>query len=213
MAEETLTQQPKKEHLAITVSKPTPYQFDLACLMGIDPNPLVTSDPTRAVEEVLKSTARDGAQVLINQLLTACPITSDVKNGTLLTLPPPNTVLPRSKPLPTPKPPTKWELFARKKGIGKYNSKPGATLAEKERRKKLVYDEASGEWVPRWGYKSHNKAGEDDWLVEIPEKEWKKEIDEGKNFRTASRKERVERSRRNERKMRANERRSRKSVI
>lgn len=74
-----------------------------------------------------------------------------------------------------------------------------------------MYSETSGEWVPRWGYNGHNKAGEDGWLVEIPEKEWKKEIDEGKNVRTASRKERVERSRRNERKMRANERRSRKS--
>lgn len=74
-----------------------------------------------------------------------------------------------------------------------------------------MYDEASGEWVPRWGYKGHNKAGESDWLVEIPDKEWKKETDEGKNIRAASRKERVERVRRNERKMRANERRARKS--
>ena len=71
------------------------------------------------------------------------PITSSVKDGVLLTLPAPNIALPRHKPLPTPKPPTKWELFARKKGIGKYSQKPGAAWLDKERRKKLVYDEAS----------------------------------------------------------------------
>ena len=129
---------------------------------------------TVPLNDSLKATARDGAQCLLNQLLTTCPITSSAKDGVLLTLPPPNTLLPRYKPVPTPKPPTKWELFARKKGIGKYNAKPGTALADKERRKKLVYDEATGEWVPRWGYKGKNKAEEEDWLVEVPETEWKK---------------------------------------
>jgi regulator of ribosome biosynthesis len=101
-------------------------------------------------------------------------------------------------------------LFARKKGIGKYSSKPGAALAEKERRKNLVYDEASGEWIPKWGYKGANKSGENDWLVEVPDKDWKNEA-EGQNVRTAGRRERKDRIKRNDRKMRANERRSRKS--
>jgi regulator of ribosome biosynthesis len=113
------------------------------------------------------------------------------------------------KPLPTPKPPTKWELFARKKGIGRFSTKPGATLANKERRKNLVYDEQSGEWVPRWGYKGKNKAGEDAWAVEVPESKWKDEA-AGKNIRTEGRQERKERIKRNERKMRSNERRARK---
>lgn len=161
-------------------------------------------------------------------------MTSNAKDGVLLSLPPAHTLLPRYKPLsvypmriifltsglrlltfilcnhrPKPKEPTKWELFARKKGIGKFSSKPGAALAEKERRKKLVYDETVGDWVPRWGYKGANKSGENDAIVEIPDKDWKNEA-EGKNMRTVGRAERKERVKRNDRKMRANERRSRK---
>lgn len=197
----------------VTVSKPSPYTFDLGYLLAQDPNPLELP-PSVPLNDALKATARDGAQCLLNQLLTTCPITSSAKDGVLLTLPPKTTLLPRHKPLPKPKPPTKWELFARKKGIGKYSNKPGAALAEKERRKKLVYDEEKGEWVPRWGYKGKNKAGEDDWLVEVDEKQWKKEEDlmaEGKTIRNEGRRERKERIKRNERKMRANERRARKA--
>ncbi|KAF7169464.1 hypothetical protein CNMCM5623_002173 [Aspergillus felis] len=203
---------PKPEKLPVTVSKPTPYTFDLGYLMANDPNPLELprSEPLNVS---LKAIARDGTQSLLNQLLTTCPITSSAQNGVLLTLPPPTTVLPRHKPLPTPKQPTKWELFARKKGIGKYSSKPGAALADKERRKKLVYDEEKGEWVPRWGYKGKNKS-DDEWLVEVKEKDWKKEEEaaaKGSSIRGLSRADRKERIRRNERKMRSNERRSRKS--
>lgn len=73
-----------------------------------------------------------------------------------------------------------------------------------------MYDEVSGEWIPKWGYKGANKAGENDWLVEVPDKDWKTEA-QGQNVRTAGRRERKERIKRNERKMRANERRARKS--
>jgi regulator of ribosome biosynthesis len=118
-------------------------------------------------------------------------------------------VLPRFKPLPTPKQPTKWELFARKKGIGKYNTALGSS--EAERRKKLVYDEATGDWVPRWGYKGKNKASDSEWLVEVDEKEWNKEekmTSEGKTIRNEGRRERMEKLRRNDRKMRANQARA-----
>ncbi|KAK1143648.1 Rhodanese- sulfurtransferase [Aspergillus melleus] len=199
-----------KPKLPITVSKPTPYTFDLGHLLANDPNPIEVSR-SEPLNASLKTTARDGVQSLLNQLLTTCPITSS-QQGVLLTLPSPATVLPRHKPLPTPKPPTKWELFARKKGIGKYSAKPGAALADKERRKKMVYDEEKGDWVPRWGYKGNNKS-DDDWLVEVNEKDWKKEEDaaaQGSSIRGMSRAERKDRIRRNERKMRSNERKTRK---
>ena len=195
-------------HLSpITVDKPTPYTFDLGHLLAQDPNPLVlpSSSNKPALNAALHSTARDGAQSLLNQLLTTCPITTNAQDGVLLTLPPAETKLPRFKPLPTPKAPTKWELFAKKKGIGKYNTKLGAN--EAERRKKLVYDEEKGDWVPRWGYKGKNKDGEDDWVVEVDEKALAKEA-EGKSVRAEGRRERMERIRRNERKMRANEARA-----
>ncbi|KAJ5757667.1 uncharacterized protein N7511_006361 [Penicillium nucicola] len=212
MADTVVAASTKGERLPITVSKPSPYTFDLGHLLADDPNPLELPT-TQTLNASLKATARDGTQCLLNQLLTACPITTNVKDGVLLSLPAPNIMLPRHKPLPTPKPPTKWELFARKKGIGKYNQKPGAAGRDKERRQKLQYDEESGEWVPRWGYKGKNKDSENQWLVEVDEKKWKKEEDaaaKGGSIRGMSRTERKERIKRNDRKMRSNESRANK---
>ena len=85
----------------------------------------------------------------------------------------------------------------------------GAKL--EERRKNMVYDEESGEWVRKWGYKGRNKEGEgaNDWLVELDEKKVKGEADgeEGRNVRMEGRKERMERVRRQERKERSNAKR------
>merc|ERR1711939_531326 len=130
-----------------------------------------------------------------------------------MTLPvPPQPLLPRRQPLPKPKAPTKWEAFARKKGIGKFggNLKGGAALAEK--RKNLVYDEASGEWVKKWGYKGKNQREGDEWLVELDDKQVRKEKEgaaEGKTVRGEGKRERMEHVRRQQRKERNNERRGR----
>ena len=100
----------------IVVQKENPYTFDLGHLLAQDPNPLVIPR-SENVNESLKAVARDGAQSLLNQLLvcfascfrerqtnrqmlqTTCPVTSNAKDGVLMTLPPPNTLLPRYKPL------------------------------------------------------------------------------------------------------------------
>jgi regulator of ribosome biosynthesis len=71
----------------------------------------------------------------------------------------------------------------------------------------MQYDEATGEWVPKWGYKGSNKGVENDWIVEVDEKK-ERERKEGTEVRGDSRRERVERMKRGERKMRANERRA-----
>lgn len=86
------------------------------------------------------------------------------------------------------------ELFAKKKGI-----------KAKQRDGKLVYDEETGEWVPKWGYKGKNKDVENQWLVEVDEKREAqgKEGDE----RTLSREERKRRIKLNERQHKKNERR------
>merc|ERR1712093_739996 len=135
--------------LQVVVNKPTPYTFDLGLLLASDPNPLLLTT-TENLEDDLAATARDGAQALLNQLLSTCPIAS-TPNGVLLSLPEIETRLPREKPLPPPKAQTTWEKFAAKKGI---KSKTA------EQRKKMVYDEATGEWVPKWGYKGANKGME-----------------------------------------------------
>ena len=199
------------------VSKPTPYTYSLSYLSATDPNPLpqisnLLSLPRTQLNDELQFIARDGTQSLITALLTTTTITSS-SDGLTMTLPPSNPpLLPRWKPLPKPKPPTKWETFAKKKGIGKYggSAKGGAALAEK--RKNAVYDEEKGEWVRKWGYKGRNKDGEGDWLVEVDEKAQRKEEEgNGNSVRGEGKRERMERVRRQMRKERNNERRGRKA--
>lgn len=61
--------------------------------------------------------------------------------GRIAELPPPVTRLPREKPLPKPRPPTKWEIFAQRKGI------------QKRKRSSVEFDENNQEWRRRYGYK------------------------------------------------------------
>lgn len=75
----------------------------------------------------------------------------------------------------------------------------------------MVYDEAKGEWMPKWGYKGRNKDGEGEWIVEVDEKK-EKGLEAGKEVRGEGRRARVEKVRRNERKQRANERKGRKGL-
>jgi regulator of ribosome biosynthesis len=90
---EDAPQKPSK--LPIIVNKPTPYTFDLGLLLAEDPNPLLLTTPAN-LEADLAATARDGAQALLNQLLSTCPIAS-TPNGVLLSLPEIGTRLPREK--------------------------------------------------------------------------------------------------------------------
>lgn len=170
---------------SVQVSKPNPYTFDLGLLLASDPNPLGSSSPEEeegsstaatsadALEAQLASTARDGAQALINQLLTTVPLRS-TPEGVLLALPPPATPLPREKPLPPEKEPTKWQQFAARKGI-----KP--KTREQRRMKAQTFNEETGEWEKSWGYRGpKHREGEvqQDWLVEVDEKAERKEKEE-----------------------------------
>lgn len=92
-------------------------------------------------------------QVLLAALLQLPTQTSP--DGPLSLLPLPTTQLPRAKPLPKPKPPTKWEKFAAAKGI------------QKQRKEKKVWDEEKQDWVDRWGHKGKNKEKETQWLNEV----------------------------------------------
>ena len=167
---------------------------------------MATSEPSPDLNIVLTSTARDCAQSLLNQLLTTCPIRSS-STGASLSLPESNASLPREKRVPKPRVPTKWENFAAKKGI-----------ASKERKGKMIYDEAKGEWVPKWGFKGQNKEGDGQWLVELDDSKngdgygkdngRAAELTKKKANERGSKSERKERVKRNERKMRANEKRS-----
>ncbi|KAK9453204.1 ribosomal biogenesis regulatory protein [Dipodascopsis uninucleata] len=152
---------------SVTVEKAVPMTYDLGNLAIFDSNTLDADQLGQSEtikEEYLKSVARDSAQLLINQIL-ALPVVSGGRTGAshdgnesvYAQLPDPLTQLPREKPVPTVKPLTKWEKFAKQKGI-----RPKARNAGN-----LTYDEASGEWVKKWGYKGKNQ--EEPWLVEVNE--------------------------------------------
>lgn len=192
--------------LQVAVEKDTPYTFDLGLLLANDANPAsITSAAADkdAHEADLAALARDGAQALVNQLLTTCRIERTTSDGVLLNLPPPATALPREKPVPEPKPPTKWEQFAARKGI-----KPKT----REQRKNLQYNKETNEWERKWGYKGANRsAAETDWLVEVKTPDYGKDAElaaKGASYRGEGRRERKEHFKRNERKMRRNQERA-----
>lgn len=106
------------------------------------------------VESALQATARNGVQLLVNQIF-ALP-TNVTLDGVFAKLPPATTILPREKPLPKARPETKWEKFAKTKGI-----------APKPKKDRMVFDEEKQDWVPAWGYKGKNKDKEEQWIHEI----------------------------------------------
>lgn len=61
----------------------------------------------------------------------------------------------RAKPIPEAKKETKWEKFAKEKGI------------QKKKRARMIWDEQTNEWRPRWGYKRANGGIEDMPIVEL----------------------------------------------
>ncbi|KAI9068456.1 RRS1-domain-containing protein [Trametes sanguinea] len=139
---------------SVTVEKEIPLEVDTGFLTVTDLNPVDAESYEANLEEYLMSTARDGVQTLLASLFSL-PTTSS-PDGPLAQLPAPTTQLPRAKPLPKPKPMTKWEKFAKAKGI------------QKKRRDKKIWDEEKQEWVDRWGWKGANKAKETQWLSEVP---------------------------------------------
>ncbi|GAA6007729.1 hypothetical protein JCM11491_003943 [Sporobolomyces phaffii] len=151
---EILEQSAAKQQ-AIAVQKELPVEFDLGLLACFDPNPVDLESYQEDKEQVLISNARDGIQLLVNEIWNQP--TRIVDEGVVADLPAIATSLPREKPLPKPAPMTKWQAFATAKGI-----------APKEKKDRLVYDEDKQEYVPRWGYKGKNKDKEDQWIHEVP---------------------------------------------
>ncbi|KOB74731.1 putative regulator of ribosome biosynthesis [Operophtera brumata] len=83
--------------------------------------------------------------------------TERVEEAIVVRLPAPTTVLPRAKPVPKPKPLTKWQEFAKAKGI------------DKKKKDKLKWDEQLQKWVPLFGFKKAAAEKEKNWLIEVPQ--------------------------------------------
>ncbi|KAH7546411.1 hypothetical protein FEM48_Zijuj01G0198100 [Ziziphus jujuba var. spinosa] len=119
-------------------------QVDLGNLMAFNPHHHFPSLPSSR-ENLVKECLKQGTELVqaIADNLFNLPATEDV-DGPIVKLPPPTTRLPREKHIPKPKPPTKWELFAKARGI-------------KNRKKdKIEYDEQTGTWKRRYGYDHAN---------------------------------------------------------
>ena len=128
------------------------YQLDLGNLLlldrdGVDEKKFQSSN-------YIKNLATNNVQFVINHL---CDLETKVEDNLLLTkLPPTQILLPRFKRIPKPKPPTKWETFAKAKGI------------QNRKKKKLVWDDVSKSWKPRYGYRRINSTN-DQWMLEVPD--------------------------------------------
>lgn len=137
---------------SITVKKELDLEFDLGNMLASDKNRLELKQQNK--EEYLKALARDNTQLLINELWKLP--TERVDGVIVAKLPDPVTPLPREKPPPKPRPPTKWEQFAKLKGI------------QKKKKTNLAWDENAKEWRRRWGYQRANDVTKQ-WLIEVPE--------------------------------------------
>ncbi|KAK9719334.1 Rhodanese- sulfurtransferase [Basidiobolus ranarum] len=148
----------KNKFKTIEVERLLPVDFDLALLATFDQNPIEDSSFSGNNDEIdsfLKDYTRQGTQLLINEIFKLPVESNDL--GVVAKLPEQKTVIPREKPLPKGKPLTRWEKFAKAKGI------------QKTKRSRMVMDEATGEYKPRYGYKGINDD-QGDWLIEVPDK-------------------------------------------
>ncbi|KAG0224654.1 ribosome biogenesis regulatory protein-domain-containing protein [Mortierella sp. GBAus27b] len=169
----------KQKFKSVSVEgKVIPVEYDLGLLVAYDQNPVDGAELNNDKEEYLQSLSRDNAQLLFNEIFQLPTISDD--NGVMAMLPKPTTLLPREKPLPKPKPETRWEKFAKAKGI------------VKRKKDRMVFDEATGDYKPRWGYQGINDDGSKDWLIEVPE--GANPMDDQYELRREAKKERVEKN-------------------
>lgn len=132
-------------------------ELDLGNLAAFDINSfthqLPKLDKTER-EALLLENGREISQSLVNALFQL-PVSSVPDVGAVVALPKGTTKIPREKPVPKPKPLTKWEKFAKAKGI------------VKQKRSAHEFDEETKEWAPRFGSKSAKNRDLADWCKEV----------------------------------------------
>lgn len=106
--------------------------------INIDVGSLLAVDTRQGLEGAIEERCRPAVEALI-QTIFALPseLTDD---GRAVILPRPLFILPREKPVPRERSLTKWETYAKEKGIQK-----------KKKRDRLVWDEATQDFLPRYG--------------------------------------------------------------
>lgn len=123
-------------------------EYDLGLLSAFDFGSLDSSAFNEQTGSYLLSMSRDNVQRLVNKLFALPQEEIKGEIGRLAVLPAPTTKLPREKPVPKGKAMTKWEQFAKQKGI------------EKKKKGGKVWDEELKDWRPRYGYNRANDASQ-----------------------------------------------------
>jgi len=134
------------------VEKPLALELDLGNMLAIDTNQLDKEQVTTPA--YLLSLARDNTQLLINSIWQL--ETERVEDAVIAKFPPPTYKLPREKPAPKPKAMTKWEKYAKDKGIDK-----------KKKKDRLVWDDVVSKWVPQFGYKKAQAEADKNWMIPL----------------------------------------------
>ena len=128
-------------------------EVDLANLTATDIDFHFKTEGGAPNEQELLNRAQQCVQTVFSQLY-GLPLSKD-GHLSVVKLPEPKSQLPRYQPLPQPKPLTRWDRYARDKGVSN------------RKRSRMVWDEGGQEWKPRWGYKRAGNKPEDQWLVEV----------------------------------------------
>jgi regulator of ribosome biosynthesis len=109
---------------------PEGLDVDVGCLMVVD---------TRlGLEGDLRERAAAGVEALVHAVFSLPAETTD--EGRMVEMPRPVFRLPREKPIPRERTMTKWETYAKEKGIEK-----------NKKRNRLVWSEDQQDYVPRFG--------------------------------------------------------------
>lgn len=118
--------------------------------------PLDQGHDLRVNEDYLLDRASSACAQLIAAIWQLPTEMSDA--GPLATLPGYNEIaIPRAMPPPPPKEETKWEKFAKAKGIP----------LNKEKRSRKVWDEATGTWMYRHGHEKANSSSKEWPIMEV----------------------------------------------
>eukprot|EP00939_MAST-03C_sp_MAST-3C-sp1_P003999 g3999.t1 len=126
-------------------------EYDLAYLTASDEHPFEEKAMNKSVGKTIRARAEKNVQLLVNKIFSM-EKTED-STGVLMVLPPPVNRCPREKPVPEPREETRWEKFAKERGI------------KKRKRERMVWDEDTESWRPRYGYKRDGKMK--DWLIPV----------------------------------------------
>lgn len=137
-----------------------PCTFDLRNLTAINSHQVDTTQVTS--DEYLLQKASEATQQLLKELW-ALPLDKSDANNTkggheiCAILPSQSMIsLPRVLPPPPPKVDTKWDQFAKERGM-----QPG------RKRERKVWDEATGTWLYRHGYQKANADGGEWPIMEV----------------------------------------------